>query len=157
MKEPAPTVRIDNHLINSLYTDAMLLADEARAYFDEIGRQDQRGLDPMARVSFSCESLKVTTRLMHIIAWLLARRAVLAGDLTEQDALAPSRRLGPGPVSDGEAVARMPDAAQALVQASIDLHRRVALQDAALATAPEAAPSNISPARAMLDRLSGAF
>ena len=30
--------RIHRRLIDSLYTEAMLLADEARSYFDEAGR-----------------------------------------------------------------------------------------------------------------------
>ena len=33
-------------------------------------------LEPFARVGFACESLKVTTRIMHIVAWLLTQKAV---------------------------------------------------------------------------------
>ena len=36
-----PQVRITSRLINSLYTEAMLLADEARSYFDDAGREDR--------------------------------------------------------------------------------------------------------------------
>src|SRR6185436_688581 len=81
-------------LIDSLYTEAMLLADEARAYFDEHGRGDRLALDPIVRVGFSCESLKVTTRLMHVIAWLLTQRAVEAGEIAASDSRNPMRRLG---------------------------------------------------------------
>ncbi|MCM8730138.1 DUF1465 family protein [Hephaestia sp. GCM10023244] len=145
--------RIHRKLIDSLYVEAMLLADEARAYFDEGGRSDREALDPLARVAFSCESLKVTTRLMHIIAWLLTQRAVAAGELPPCDALHPSRRLGTAPVSDDEALATMPAAARQLVTASAELYRRVARLDAAQ-SAPE---SHASPARRMLDRLHAAF
>ena len=96
--------RLHRRLVDTLYIDAMVLADEARSYFDEAGRLEREALDPMARVSFSCESLKVTTRLMHIIAWLLTQRAVDAGELRPADALDPSRRLGPAPVSEAGAV-----------------------------------------------------
>ncbi|MBE7186568.1 MAG: DUF1465 family protein, partial [Methylobacterium mesophilicum] len=89
-----PEARIHRRLIDSLYTEAMVLADEARHYFDEDGRREREALDPLVRVGFSCESLKVTTRLMHVIAWLLTRRAVEAGELTAEAALHPSRRLG---------------------------------------------------------------
>ncbi|MBA3730170.1 MAG: DUF1465 family protein, partial [Sphingomonas sp.] len=68
--------RITPRLIDSLYTEAMLLADEARAYFDQAGRDERLTLEPFARVGFACESLKVTTRIMHIAAWLLTQRAV---------------------------------------------------------------------------------
>ena len=72
---PEPQVRITSRLIDSLYTEAMLLADEARSYFDDAGRDERAILEPFARVGFACESLKVTTRIMHIVAWLLTQRA----------------------------------------------------------------------------------
>src|SRR5918998_3453475 len=84
-------------LIDSLYVEAMVLADEARSYFDSCGRDDRLALDPVDRVGFSCESLKVTTRLMHVIAWLLTQRAVAAGELTSAQAGEPDRRGGGGP------------------------------------------------------------
>jgi len=34
-----PQVRITSRLIDSLYTEAMLLADEALSYFDDAGRE----------------------------------------------------------------------------------------------------------------------
>ena len=50
--------RITPRLVDSLYTEAMLLADEARGYFDEAGRDDRMTLDPFARVGFACESFE---------------------------------------------------------------------------------------------------
>ena len=96
-------VRITPKLIDSLYTEAMVLADEARAYFDRQGRDERLELDPVVRVGFSCESLKVTTRLMHIIAWLLTQKAVEAGELSQSQARAPQRRLGEAAESDRRA------------------------------------------------------
>jgi regulator of CtrA degradation len=75
-----PEVRITPRLIDSFYTEAMLLADEARSYFDDAGRGDRALLDPFVRVGFACESLKVTTRIMHIVAWLLTQRAIETGE-----------------------------------------------------------------------------
>ena len=121
MKGTNAESRLHRRLIDTLYVDAMVLADEARGYFDEGGRVDRESLDPMARVSFSCESLKVTTRLMHVIAWLLTQRAVDAGEMAPREALDPSRRLGPAPVSEPGAVLAMPPAAQALIEARAEL------------------------------------
>ena len=146
--------RIHRRLIDSLYTEAMLLADEARAYFDEMGRDERDTLDAMTRVVFSCESLKVTTRLMHVIAWLLTQRAVDAGEIPLRDALDPSRRLGLAPETDDAAFDAMPLAAQGLIAASQDIYRRVARIDS---TQDEEAPAPVSPARTMLDRLAHAF
>src|SRR3569833_4328950 len=105
--------RIHRRLIDSLYVEAMLLADEARGYFDQGARIEREALDPLGRVTFSCESLKVTTRLMHIIAWLLTQRAVDSGEMAPREALDPSRRLGPAPVSEMGAVLAMPATARA--------------------------------------------
>ncbi|WP_343519216.1 DUF1465 family protein [Sphingomonas sp.] len=148
------TAQIHQRLIDSLYTEAMLLADEARAYFDEMGRDERDTLDAMTRVVFSCESLKVTTRLMHVIAWLLTQRAVNAGEIALGDALDPSRRLGTAPETDRASFDAMPLAAQGLIAASQDLYRRVARIDS---THDHDAPVPVSPARRMLDRLSHAF
>lgn len=145
---------IHRRLVDALYVEAMLLADEARAYFDEGGRADRDALNAMTRVSFSCESLKVTTRLMHIIAWLLTQRAVDAGELQARDAVDPSRRLGPAPETTEVEIAAMPPAARALIDASADLYRRVGRLDE-VPTERIALPP--SPARSMLDRLTHAF
>ncbi|ODP38531.1 DUF1465 family protein [Sphingomonas turrisvirgatae] len=154
MTGAAPTTRIHRRLIDALYTEAMLLADEARGYFDQMGRSDRDTLDAMTRVVFSCESLKVTTRLMHVIAWLLTQRAVDAGELAARDALDPSRRLGSAPESDLAAFDAMPTAARSLIHASIDLYRRVERLDT---TQGHDAQIVVSPARTMLDRLAHAF
>jgi regulator of CtrA degradation len=144
--------RMQRRLVDALYVEAMLLADEARGYFDEGGRVDREALDPLERVTFSCESLKVTTRLMHIIAWLLTQRAVSAGELRAREALDPSRRLGDAPVTDAAVLAVLPERARALIAASADLHRRIARLD--VAQERDAAPS---PARSIQQRLAMAF
>lgn len=148
------TMRVQRALIDSLYTESMLLADEARAYFDVVGREQRDMLGAMDRVIFSCESLKVTTRLMHSIAWLLTQRAVAAGEIAPGDARHPSRRLGEAPVTDPAALDAMPVGAQDLIAASIDLHRRIARLDA---MQDEDVGVPVSPARTMLDRLAHAF
>ncbi|WP_265102110.1 DUF1465 family protein [Sphingomonas hengshuiensis] len=140
-------------LVDSLYVEAMLLADEARTYFDEAGRFERDVLAPLDRVSFSCESLKVTTRLMHIIAWLLTQRAVDSGELSPGDARTPSRRLGFAAETDGATLATMPPQAATIIATSTDLYRRVARIDAT-------ADMHLivdSPARTMMQRLAAAF
>jgi regulator of CtrA degradation len=141
--------RLTPKLIASLYTEAMLLADEARSYFDREGRDERAALDPMVRVGFSCESLKVTTRLMHVIAWLLTQKAVEAGELSRTQARRPARRLGEAPESDPAQLAALPESALVLVHASRDLYDRVRrLDEGGLVAEPQA-----SPARSLLSRL----
>ena len=146
------TTRIHRRLVDSLYVEAMLLADEARAYFDLIGRDERDAMVALQRVAFSCESLKVTTRLMHIIAWLLTQRAVSSGELAPGEALRPSRRLGEAPETEDSVIESMPPQAAAIMVASVDLYRRVARLDGSLE-----GPMTMSPARTMFDRLAHAF
>jgi len=146
---PVPEARITPRLVDSFYTEAMLLADEARAYFDEAGRDDRALLDPFVRVSFACESLKVTTRIMHIVAWLLTQRAIETGEIPFREGRRPERRLGHAQESDPAGVARLPQEAQRLVGASSDLYIRVKrLDEGSFADEPP-----LSPARALMGRL----
>lgn len=148
--EPISTqVRIAPRLVDALYTEAMLLADEARAYFDDAGRAERNELDPFVRVGFACESLKVTTRIMHIVAWLLTQRAIETGEIQGPGGRRPERRLGHANESDMTIVAQLPDAAQRLIHASADLYARVKrLDEGQIAEEPP-----VSPARALMGRL----
>ena len=146
---PEAEARITPRLVDSFYTEAMLLADEARSYFDDAGRDDRAMLDPFVRVNFACESLKVTTRIMHIVAWLLTQRAVESGEIPFREGRRPERRLGHAQESDPAVVARLPETAQRLVSASSDLYARVKRLDEG-SVADEPAPS---PARALMGRL----
>jgi regulator of CtrA degradation len=146
---PEPEARITPRLVDSFYTEAMLLADEARSYFDDAGRDDRCTLDPFVRVNFACESLKVTTRIMHIVAWLLTQRAIESGEIALREGRRPERRLGHAQESDPAVVGRLPEAAQRLVSASTDLYARVKrLDEGNLAEEPPQ-----SPARALMGRL----
>lgn len=140
-------------LIDGLYTEAMLLADEVRGYFDDAVRSGREDLTPMDRVVFSCESLKVTTRLMHVIAWLLTQRAIEAGEIALDAAREPARRLGPAVVSDADTLARLPAEARSLVAASVELYARIERLDAGM-TETLAPPS---PARHLMQRLAQSF
>jgi len=146
---PGPQARITSRLIDSLYTEAMLLADEARSYFDDAGRDDRALLEPAVRVGFACESLKVTTRIMHIVAWLLTQRAIESGEIPLREGHRPERRLGNAQDSDPEIVQKLPESARQLIQSSAELYARVKRIDEG--TIESEAPQ--SPARALMGRL----
>lgn len=78
MTDVSPTI------VETLYLEALVLADEARAAFDLSGRLDAAAFEEdMSRLALSSEALRTTTRMMHAIAWLLNRRAYFAGELTD--------------------------------------------------------------------------
>lgn len=129
-------------LIDQLHVEAMVLADEARGYFDDFSREDRNTLTPLQRVGFSCESLKVTTRLMHVVAWLLSRRT--------NESQAP---LGAAAPSDPAILEGLPEDAKKIIAASEDLYARVERLDGKLT---EPVPVS-NAARGLLSRLERAF
>ncbi len=81
MSTPA---NLNPRIVESLYCEALVLADEVRAAFDLSGRLDEAGhSESAARIALSCEALRTTTRMMHAIAWLLNHRAYFSGELSE--------------------------------------------------------------------------
>lgn len=146
---------LHRRLVDGLYVEAMVMADEARAYFDIREAADPEIDDPLRRVAFACESLKVTTRLMHIIAWLLSQRAWQRGELSDAEVLDEKYRLGHAAITDPAISATFPFAARALIEASQDLYGRVVrLQDRMAHPRAQAEPN---PARALMERLNAAF
>ena len=80
----AETADLSPTIVEALYCEALVLADEARAAFDLSGRLTKASVDEdLARIALSCEALRTTTRMMHAIAWLLNQRAYFAGELSE--------------------------------------------------------------------------
>lgn len=141
---------IRGRLVESLYAESMLLADEARAYFETHPERAPGEIDAVTRIGMSCEWLKTTTRLMHIIAWLLTQRAVNVGELTEAQAKLHDRMLGEAIVSDPAVCGSLPDEARLLIAASEQLFARALRLQEALA-APR--PVDHGPARALIERV----
>ena len=128
-----------------------MLADEARAYFDLHSRDSRNQMTPLQRVGFSCESLKVTTRLMHVVAWLLTQRALAENAPTVEARR--SQQLGDVAQSETDSLLQLPSEAQQLISASVELYARVKWLEDQLVK--ENAP--LSPARGLQSRLLEAF
>jgi regulator of CtrA degradation len=119
-------------IIESLYSEALLLADEARAAFDLSGRLDLAGEDEdLARVALSCEALRTTTRMMHAIAWLLNQRAYFAGEISEFQ-LRHHGRLPPAqPASSPAQLEMLGPTTQELIGRTERFHARIVRLDKA--------------------------
>jgi regulator of CtrA degradation len=146
-----PSLQITPKLVDGLYTEAMLLADEARSYFDS---DRSRSISPAeVAVAFSCESLKVTTRLMHVIAWLLNQKAIRAGEIAGDDINASLEELGYAPATDGYWIDDLPEEARALILASEDLYYRVQRVSESVLREAKEVPEPL----AMIERIRAAF
>lgn len=132
MEQVAPIRQIDQQIIDGLYIEAVVLADEARAYFDFQARTNRTELDGNERLDFACESLKISTRIMHSIAWLLVQRAVLCGELPESARLEDKYQLGSAQHTDPLIRAKLSPEMEGLILISEDLYNRVARLEAQL-------------------------
>lgn len=135
-------------LVNGLYTEAMILADEARSYFDS---DRARSISPAeVAVAFSCESLKVTTRLMHVIAWLLNQKAIGAGELNASEN---TEALGYAPATDSYWLDDLPTEARELILSSEDLYYRVQRVSESVMREADEIPAPL----AMIERIRASF
>ena len=143
--------RIRRQVVEELYEETLLLADEARAVFDMRARDPGESADDAGRIALSIEGLRTTTRLMNLLAWLLNQRAFFAGELSEMQvkrcgSLASDRR------SDPVQMAQLELATRALIRESERLYARAERLDLQLRNEVESGP-----ARELQDRLSSAF
>ena len=131
MTEPAQPIAY----FNNTFVEAMALARDARDYLVRHEGKDHKTLSPTARLAACCESMRVTTRIAQIIAWLLVQKAIHAGEIAREEAAEARYRLGGQRVCAatapfaGEAV---PDRLAELLDRSHRLYMRVARLDALL-------------------------
>jgi regulator of CtrA degradation len=80
-------------LFQGTYREGMQLVEETSAYLDGPGRSASRNLPRQASLAYAGESMRLTTRLMQVAAWLLVRKAVHEGEMTPAEAMAEKYRL----------------------------------------------------------------
>lgn len=122
-------------LFQRTYEEGMRLVEETSAYLDGPGREASRGLSREASLAYASESMRLTTRLMQVAAWLLVRKALHEGEITDDEAGAEKYRLAtkdiaraPRHVSADELPAQLMD----LISRSERLYARVERLDTEL-------------------------
>lgn len=142
------TTNLSRPIIEALYSEALLLADDVRAVFALGTREPAAGEDAELRLALSTEGLKTTTRMMHILAWLLNQRAFFSGDLTENQ-VRQHGALPPDRTADPLALDALEPATCELIAETERMHQRISRLDEAWRCGFEMA----SPARAIHSRL----
>ena len=110
------------------YRETMSLLLETRDYMRFREPVDRRAMPDDQRLVVNCEALRLTSRLTHIMAWLLIQKAVHAGEITAAEAASEDHRLAGQSVCRERAVLRdisMPPALALLLERSYDLYTRV--------------------------------
>ncbi|WP_448206886.1 DUF1465 family protein [Azospirillum sp. sgz302134] len=118
---------------NGTYEETMALLIEARnyiAYHEAV--QNRTTLPPHVRLQISYESMRVTSRLTQVMAWLLAQKAVHAGEITREQAAGEEFALSGGDVCtdpSGPDNGALPEGLRSLLERSYKLYMRVARLD----------------------------
>lgn len=123
---------------DGLQAEAMRLAEAARDYLLTAGMHDARHADgdPVRHLATARETTRLVSRIGYCIAWLLARRAALAGEVAVDGES--SWRLGGREVCLAEpdpgelGAAALPHRLAELLGRSADLYRRLERLDRAL-------------------------
>ncbi|BDI60316.1 DUF1465 family protein [Qipengyuania nanhaisediminis] len=142
------TTNLSQPIIEALYSEALILADDVRAVFAIGTREAEIAADATERLAMSTEGLKTTTRMMHVLAWLLNQRAFFSGELSEAQ-VRTHGTLPPDRGSDRRALAVLEPETRELIAETERLHRRIARLDEAWRSGFAMA----SPARAIHSRL----
>lgn len=145
------THRIRRLVVEELYEETLVLAEEARAAFDTRGRTDTEAAGDAARIALSIEGLRTTTRLMNLLAWLLNQRAFFAGELTAAQ-MRISGKLSANRPSDPVQMDRLEPMIRALVRESERLYARAERLDGQLQR-----EENDGPAKTLQSRLAAKF
>lgn len=148
------TTSLSQPIIEALYTEALVLADDVRAVFAQGTLAPEPGLtrheDAMMRLALSTEGLKTTTRMMHVLAWLLNQRAYFSGELSENQ-VRKHGALPPDRPADVEQIEQLEPETRALIEQTERLHRRIARLDHAWR---QKFDMSTSPARIFQERIS---
>jgi regulator of CtrA degradation len=140
---------INPRIVETLYHDALLLADEVRHAFEQPCGFDN---DEPLRIALSSEGLRTTTRMMHAIAWLLNHRAYFAGEMN-QFQLRRNGRLSPDlRQSEAAQLARLQPEIVDLVESTQHFYDRLLRLDARWRLFGETQPSAIERLRERLQR-----
>ncbi|WP_142848310.1 DUF1465 family protein [Telmatospirillum sp. J64-1] len=114
-------------LLVKTYEETLNLIVEARNYAAYVQPREHVGAGPVARLRISCESMRVTTRLTQVMAWLMLQRAVQEGELTLEEACAEHNRLAAENVClshDAAEDEALPDGLRSLLERSYRLYLR---------------------------------
>ncbi|MDA0663564.1 MAG: DUF1465 family protein [Proteobacteria bacterium] len=129
----------------NLNNEALALLVEARNYINVLRQQEpdvnerQLNRDSSLYLGLSLETMRLTSRLTQVMAWMLAQRAVMAGEITPEEGNSERFRLSGQTVClehDAEKLNAVPGSLRDLLQRSYDLYCRVARLEQQIAARP---------------------
>ena len=146
---------------DAIFKEGMGLVERTASYLDGPGRKEARLLRGPVSVLYATESMRLTTRLLELASWLMIRRALKAGEITDEEARVKRERVrlrAPGRASHVKGFADLPDGLRRLIEASFALNDRIVQLDRAMQVVvgePPVIASN--PVEAQVLRIEEAF
>ena len=119
----------------SLFREGMALVDETATYLDGEGRRDSESLNRSGATLYAAESMRLTTRLMHLASWLLLQRAAIQGEMSAEQVAAEKAKVrldGTSAAQDSANFSELPETFLHLVRRTDRLEDRVRQLDAGL-------------------------
>jgi len=116
-----------------VYDEALGLLIESRDYVAATMDEHRDSMD--LRLAVSCETMRLTSRLTQVMAWLLVQRAVHSGEMTALEAMDEQHRLAGQKVClavDCAIDVTLPIALQSLLDRSYRLYLRIQRLDLSL-------------------------
>ena len=122
---------MDARFFSRTYDETVTLLHASREYLADAQPAGAAGLPPIERLHVNCEAMRLTTRLTQIMAWLLAQRAVFAGESAPSAAISEAFRLTADQVcmAETDAISALPARVRDLLDQSRHLYLRVARLD----------------------------
>ena len=124
---PEATPSVDT-VFERTYDETMALLIEARDYLAQNhGLAQERG-SLAHRLVYAHETLRLTTRLPQVMAWVLAQRAIHAGEISADGARGKEHQLAARELclaDDAKAMAMLPPYLQSLSKRAVELYRRI--------------------------------
>jgi len=118
-----------------IFREGMALVERTASYLDGPGRKEAKNLNGAAGVLYATESMRLTTRLLDLASWLLIRRALREGEITDEEAQKKRRRVklqAFGRPSHVKGYPDLPNGLKSLIEESFALHDRISQLDRAM-------------------------
>ena len=148
-------------LFDAIFKEGMALVERTASYLDGPGRKEARLLRGPVSVLYATESMRLTTRLLELASWLMIRRALKAGEISNEEAQVKRDRVrlrAPGRPSHVKGFSELPEGLRTLIEASFALNDRIVQLDRAMQVVVGEAPSITSnPVEAQMLRIEEAF
>jgi len=118
-----------------VFKEGMALVERTAAYLEGPGRAEAKRLAAPVNVLYAAESMRLTTRLLDLASWLLIRRAIKEGEISEAEAENKRKNVtlqSPAKAAHVQGFATLPQGLQVLIEESDALNERIVRLDRAL-------------------------